>query len=465
MSTKRSLLLPGIKPYAHQKITLRKLRRKKYPRLYDISDAGTGKTLPHSIAWAERRQNGGGALLVLCPKTAMESVWKDQMIQYFGQRFWIRIAAAHNRVAAFVPGADVYITNLDAVKYLASKSESWFKTRGIDTFIIDESEAYKHQSSARSKAARKVCWLSNFKYGTLLTGTPWATSVTEMWHQMMLIDNGKRIGNNFYALREVVQIAHQTGPKPEHRKWEDKEGAQEAIVGNIADVCVRHDFDECTDIPKQAVHKLFFTLGKKHRDAYEKLRESSILTLESGTVTAVHAAALRTKLLQVTSGSVYTQLGTSVVDPARYELIVDLIKQRPWSCIVFYIWRHQRNMLCKLATKEGVSHEYIDGSVADKIRTQIVREFQAGNFKALFLQEETATRALTLTKARTGIWAGPPNLPTTYKQGNRRIRRIGQKEKTEILLIIARHTLEERVYDIFQERKGRLENMLEMLTT
>lgn len=458
-------LTSNVKLFSHQRVTLRKLRSKKCPRLYDISDAGTGKTLPHALAWAERRVKGGGALLVLCPKTAMESVWKDEFNKYFGERFWVRIAAAHNREIAFIPGPDVYVTNLDAIKYLASKPLTWFNHREIDTFIVDESEAYKHRTSTRSKAASKVCWLPCFMHGSLLTGTPWAVSVTEMWHQMMLIDAGKRLGNNFFALRQTIQIARQTGPKPEHLKWEDKPGAEEAVVGTIADVCIRHDFDECTDVPAQSVHKLFFTLGEKHRNAYEQLRESAILELESGTVTAVHAAALRTKLLQLTSGSVYTPSGSEIIDPARYELIVDLIKQRKHPTLVFYTWRHQRDQLRALAKKEGVEHEYIDGSVTDRNRTAVVRDFQGGMYQTLFLQHDAAARALTLTRAKTGIWAGPPGLPTTYKQGNRRIRRIGQRDKTEILLIIARNTLEERVFDVFQERKVRLDNMLEMLTT
>lgn len=141
-----------IKPrWANQNKTLQFSR--KHERVLDTSDPGTGKTRAHLDAFAERRRKKGGCALVLCPATLMETAW-DQDAREFVPDMYTSLAYATNREKAFSIDADIYITNIDAVNWLAKQPPKFFTK--FDTLIIDELTAYKHRTSNRSKAVARI---------------------------------------------------------------------------------------------------------------------------------------------------------------------------------------------------------------------------------------------------------------------------------------------------------------------
>jgi SNF2 family DNA or RNA helicase len=449
-------LIPRKKLWKHQAITKRLL--KKEPRVLDLSDPGTGKTRVHLEAWAERRKKGGGALLIIAPKTLLQSAWGNE-IEEFISNYTYSIARATNRIEAFKEAVDIYITNTDAVKWLANQKSSFF--RPFDTLVIDEITAFKHRTSQRAKAAKSIA--KYFKYRSGLTGTPNPLSITDLWHQAYIIDDGHRLGDNFFKFRNATQSATQVGPHKSMIKWDDKPGAEFAVAGLLQDITVRHKFEECMDIPPNHTQEIQYFLPKKLKEKYDKLERTTILRLKKDKVDAVNAAVLLNKLLQLASGAVYTSEGKyEVIDDARYDLISDLIEARQHS-ICFYNWKHQKEQLLRYANKRGIEHEFIDGTVPDKRRETIVAAYQEGAFQTLYLHPQTGAHGLTLTKGTATIWSSPIYQADFLKQGLHRIFRGGQTQKTETLLIKAVGTVEQSVYDRLNVKTTRMVNLLEML--
>ena len=95
----------------------------------------------------------------------------------------------------------------------------------------------------------------------------------------------------------------------------------------------------------------------------------------------------------------------------------------------------------------------------------IVDRFQNGHFQVLFAHPQSASHGLTLTKGTSAIWSSPTYNAEHFQQFNRRIYRAGQTRKTETILIAARNTWEESVYDKLNGKLGRMENLLNILTT
>ena len=445
--------------WKHQKLTKKLYERTK--SVYDLSDPGTGKTRAHLEAFAERRRQGGGKALVIAPKSLLETAWWADAWE-FTKDMRCSVAYARNRSAAFNVHADIYITNTDAVKWLKAnlKSKHW---DDFDTLIMDEITDFKHHTSQRSKAAK---WLSSFfTYRIGLTGTPNPKSVTEMWHQVLLLDGGQRLGPSFWNFRSSVQSPKQEGPRPEHVKWYDKEGAEEAVFGLIGDIAIRHIFEECMDIPPNVERHVQFSLAPKVQKMYKKLEASTVLQLEQGDVIGLNAAALRTKLLQVASGAVYIDEDTyEVLDDTRYELITQLIKEQKHS-ICFYIWKHQKDQLIRLAEREGISYAHLDSTVTrrkDAVK-QIVADYQAGKYQVLYLHPKTGAHGLTLTRGTRTIWASPVYQPDFIKQGKHRIYRGGQTHKTETIMVEAKQTAERKVFDILNNDGARMLNFLDIV--
>lgn len=442
-------------PWKHQLQTQNLLRREQ--RVLDFSDPGTGKTRSALEVFAERRRQGSKSALVVCPKSLMEPAWGADIRKFTPDMVYI-CAYAENRENAFGLDVDIYITNTDAVKWLAKKPKSFFNR--FDTLIIDELTAYKHRTSARSKALAKI--REHFKFREGMTGTPNPNSVTELWHQAFIIDDGKRLGTSFFHFRAQCCSPEQVGPKAEHIRWVDKPGAEEAVAHLLRDITVRHEFDTVMDIPPNYSRSICFTLPKRLKAQYEELEEHAILELENDSVSAVNAAVLHNKLLQLASGAVYSDTHYQVLDTSRYELLADLIEERKHS-ITFFNWQHQKEQLSKLLNMRGVSHAIIDGTVPVRKREEIVAGYQAGLYQTVLLHPQTGAHGLTLTRGTAVIWASPIYQADFLKQGIHRIVRGGQTQKTETLFIEASGTLEPAVYQKLNDKTQRMASLLEIL--
>ena len=431
------------------------------PRVFDMSDAGTGKTRAWLEVLRHRFKVHGGKALIIAPKTILKSAWVED-IRKFTPELTYSVAYAQNRKKAFEADVQIYITNHDAVKWLQKHRKTAIEGRGFHSIIIDESTAFKHRTSQRSKALAKLVDL--FQFRTNLTGTPNPNGLLDLWHQVFLLDGGTHLGSSFFRYRAVVCTPKQVGPSPNHLQWRDQEGAAEAVADLLEDITVRHRFEDCTDIPENHEYTVDFELNAQHRQAYETLRQHAILELKEGGITAFNAGVLRNKLLQLASGAVYDDEGiVQLYDTDRYELVLELAEQRPQSIVAFN-WRHQRDQLTQLADKRGITHGLIDGTVSAKRRDEIVEQYQAGLLRIIFAHPASAGHGLTLTRGTATIWSSPVYNAEHYVQFNKRIYRIGQRHKTETLIVVAKNTIDVDVAQRLMAKIYKMDDLLEMLT-
>ena len=447
-----------IKPFKHQVVSL--THDKTNELVFDCSDPGTGKTYVRIMGFSARRKLGGGCALVLAPRSLLRSVWAAD-VKKFAPHLTVSVADATNREKAFEAIADIYVTNVDAAVWLGKQKPAFFKR--FTELIVDESEAYKHHTSARSKALAKIS--RHFKKICLMSGTPNSNSITDLWHQVYVMDGGARLGNSFFRFREATCQPTQVGRSAHMVKWADRDGAEEAAFGLLSDIVIRHKFENCTDIPANHRYSLSYDLTKKQLAVYQQLEASQMLLLNSKKITAVSAAAVATKLLQVASGAVYhAESEYEVVDTGRYEMVMDLVQQRKHS-LVFFQWRHQCDMLIEEAEKRGVRFCVFDGRSTDTQRDEMVKGYQAGVFQVMFAHPASAGHGLTLTKGTTTIWASPTYNLSHFVQGSKRIHRIGQTQKTETIVIVAAGTIDEKVYDSMLGKDARMTNLLDLFST
>jgi SNF2 family DNA or RNA helicase len=462
------------KPMAHQAISLK--HDETTDAVFDVSDPGTGKTFVRIFAFAKRRRARGGCALVLAPRSLLKSVWFDDF-KKFAPDMQVSIARADNREKAFAVEADVYVTNIDAAAWLAKQKPAFFAR--FSELIIDESSAYKHHTTQRSRSVAKIA--KHFERRACLTGTPNSNSITDVWHQAFILDAGKRLGPSFYAFRNSVTTPEQVGRSTNAIKWHDKEGAEEAVFSLLDDITIRHKFADCVDIPANHLYTVDYELSDKQARAYEQLEMAQVLWLWGDTpaeratqrltgapprLTAINAAAVTTKLLQVASGAVYDNDGNyHLIDGSRYEMVMDLAEVRKHP-LVFFLWKHQRDYLVNEADKRGMRYCVLDGGTSDKERDLMVAAYQAGRYDVMFAHPRSAAHGLTLTKGKATIWCSPTADLEIFVQGNRRQARIGQTEKTETIVVLAKGTHDERVYhDILMPKDKRMNNLLDLFGT
>ena len=430
-------------------------------RGYIFATGNTGKTIAALIAFAERRRQGGGKAIVYAPKSLLEPAWENDARKAVPD-MRVSVAYAENRLEAFQRDADIYVTNNDAVKWVR-KNPRFLK--GVDTGIIDESSNFKHRDSDRSKAAAWV--FKRFKYRAMLSATPTSKSITEIWHQVKLLDDGQRLGTAFSSFRDAVQIPHMRDPRyPKAVEWRDRPGAESSVSEIIADISIRHKFEDVMpDVPGNRSFYMHYTPSPKLLALYRRMQDQAAAMLNETTdeaVVAANAAVLRGKLLQIASGHVYANGKSYNLDPGRTELIAELIGHRKHS-VTFYSWGHQRLSLIEELDKRGISWAEFHSTTPNKDRMTIMNDYQSGRYQTVLMHPATGAHGLTLTQGDTTIWCSPHDRPDLLYQGKKRVHRGGQIKETFNLMVSARHTIEPGIYQNLHNELDEADQLLKLI--
>lgn len=430
-------------------------------RALDLSDPGTGKTRSALEAFLRRKKAGlSGYMVVLSTLSTMEKAWADDCAR-FTPELSCQVVTASKRAKLLPPAtdADIYVINHDGVKWLEKDGQHLLNNAAA--LVIDEFTQFKHRTSARSKALAKI--RHHFAIRWALSGTPNSNGICDIWHPVLVIDDGVRLGKAFWGFRaQVCTPITKTGvPGGNHVEWVDKEDAELIVADRLHDITVRHKFEDCVDIPPNRVRRLDVPLPTKLMKQYRELQQEAALILESGDViNAVHAGAKVNKLLQLCSGAVYSEDGSYVeLDTSRTKLAMDLAEERDHSVIAF-TWKHQRDRLIAEAERRGMSYGVIDGGTSMDARGRIVDAFQAGELRLILAHPKSAGHGLTLTRGVVTIWPSPTYDAEWFQQFNRRIYRASQTRETETLLIAAAGTREPQVYDKLDGKLDRMDNLL-----
>ena len=334
------------------------------PQCMITSDPGTGKTRAVLDAHAIL----GGKTLVLAPLSILEAAWVEDILKFQPNIKYV-VAYAKNREKIFKQeDLEMVITNFEAVNFLR-KNPQYCKQ--FDTIVIDEFTAFKNREAKRSKNLKKI--ISYFTNRIAMSGTPNSNTILDIWHPTLLIDDGERLGNRFYAFRNQVCTPRFNGFANE---WVDKPGIEETVADRLSDISIRFALADCIDLPDNIVRTVNTNLTPNVQKQYKLLAEESVLYTKQGTINAINAAARVKKLLQLVTGAVYDQEGvTQFVHQERYDIVMALVAQRSCSLVAFN-WRHEREALVELAQKEGFTYEVIDGEVKAHKRKEIVERFR-----------------------------------------------------------------------------------------
>jgi SNF2 family DNA or RNA helicase len=195
-------------------------------------------------------------------------------------------------------------------------------------------------------------------------------------------------------------------------------------------------------------------LTRQQQKYYKELKTRLILQAAGEEVTAPNAAINMSKLLQISSGAVYTDGGESLEFDIkhRYRVLLEVIDESSKKVLVFVPFRHTINILAEKLGADGITAEVIHGDVSAPRRTDIFKTFQtAEDPRVLIIQPQAAAHGVTLTAANTVVWWGPTSSLETYAQANARVHRSGQDHKCTVVQLQG-SPVEKRVYSLLDSR-------------
>lgn len=425
---------PGLrKPFSHQRDTAEFLTLHK--RCYLLNEAGTGKT--SAALWAVDyllTRNAIKRVLIVSPVSIMRSAWVADAFQTIMHR---DIVVAHGsrqqRIDAVDSSAEIVVINYDGVDTIKDHLRGKF-----DLLVLDECTNIKTATTRRWKALNSIATAETWMW--LMTGTPAAQSPLDAFGLAKLC-TPSRVPNYFGAWRDKTMV------KLSMFKWVAAPRATEAVNAALQPA-IRFTKEECLDLPEMLYQTRDVPMSKQQAKYYEMLRKQMTISAAGEQITAVHAAAALNKLLQLSLGVIYSDSGDVVKfdASARLDELLSVVQDSSHKVVVFVPFKHAIRVVKEFLETNGHTTECIFGEVPLGKRTDIFRRFQeTDDPKVLVIQPQSAAHGVTLTAASTIVWFGPTSSVETYLQGNARIHRAGQTNKTLVVRLCG-SPAEKKVY-------------------
>ena len=447
------------KPYVHQLKICSFLTTNK--RALCFADMGTGKSLAvvHCIKYLLSIGEIKRALII-APLSTLTRTWVDE---FFNVDPSITVTKLHGpkakRVELAANGAQVHVINYEGISVIHNE----IKANNYDCVVIDEVTSYSNHESKRWKEAYNL--FKDTKYVWGLTGTPILRGVIAAYGQAALVVPHNVKFRSFWEFRNSVQR------KINDFLWVDRPEAHD-IAFSMLRPAISIKKKDCIDLPSMVHVYREVELDKGQKAFYVKLKEESLVKDELMQVTAVNAAVLAGKLIQVATGCIYDDDGRALEFDVsgRINETIDFIQKArneastadKGKTIVFAPFKHTAALIRKKLSEakivvdgkeRKIKAEIIDGDVSAKRRDDIFGRFKEDNsLDVIVAIPQTMSHGLTLTNASCIVWFGPCTSAETYAQACNRIDRPGQTESMTIVHLYSTPA-EWKLYSNLRENK------------
>ena len=437
-------------PRPYQRYAIRRII--DTPAVALLLDMGMGKTVSTLTAINELMFDRFEVhkVLVIAPLRVALSTWRDECEMWEHTRHLrisIAVGGLRTREEALAEDADIYVVNRDVVKWLVGYYRAKWP---FDMVVVDESSSFKNPASQRFKALRKVRPL--VQRVVLLTGTPAPNGLMDLWSQLYLLDRGERLGRTLTEYRErYFRPGQQSGNIV--YSYDARPGAEQEIFRRIGDICVSMKSEDYLTLPPLIQNVVRVQLPDAAARRYREMERELVLSIGDADITAVSAAALSNKLLQMANGAVYDTEGDVVrIHEAKLDALDEIIScNEGKSVMVIYSYRHDLETLRQRYPKAR------ELKTADDIRA-----WNAGQIPLLLVHPQSAGHGLNLQHGgHIVVWYGLTWSLEAYQQTNKRLHRPGQTEPVVLHRLVARDTVDEDVMRALEGKAAGQESMLE----
>lgn len=402
--------------------------------------------------------------LIIAPDKVANGSWPDEIDKYAhleGMKYCVLEGTVKQRLKLLQSDADVFLItegnvgwlmDLYIVKRVSKQGNEygeWLGCLPFDCVVIDELSKWKNQGGVKYQKLRRALRLSNVPYRIGLTGTPAPNGYQDLWGQLLLIDDGARLGDveekfvhYYFSTRGNGMIIYQYTPRP---------GAVETITRLLSDICDTRKTRAHVPLPPMHIVDYELDLPPFEREMYEALEEEYVLEFaqyeawngegEPPIVTVKTAADLSNKLLQVSSGAIYEdrvsvkdahiwhELHTIKIDAVR-----DILNHNDENVLLIYQFAHEKERILKAFPWARVLRN-------GKKSREDVREWNEGKIKLLIGHPASMGHGLNMQfGGRIQIWWGPTwNLEHWLQTVARSVRR-GALMDIYIFRLIMKHT-------------------------
>jgi len=272
----------------------------------------------------------------------------------------------------------------------------------------------------------------------------------DLWSQMFFLDDGQALGNSF----EEFQKTFRAGRSGYQR--------MEELRDRIAAQTLRRTKKTSLRLPRKTYTRVSVALAPRQGEMYEEMREDLELWVRkmSGAEVLEHADAILSRMVrlaQLASNPALLDADYGEVPAKVAELDRLLSKHFAVAGRKAIVWTSFVENVRGLATRfKKYKPVVIYGELDNVARDKSISAFKKNPEVRLLIANPAAAReGLTLTEANVAIYLDRTFNLVDYLQSQDRIHRISQTKSCEIIILIAKGTVDEFI-DFSLEQKHRL---------
>jgi SNF2 family DNA or RNA helicase len=350
-------------------------------------------------------------------------------------------------------------------------------------WINDESHRYK---GVKAKVTQFI--LENrhrAAYRRNLTGTPSTESPMDLWPQMQFLDPHILGFSSITSYRaHFAHLEPETSPLIAHikRKLVAKYGRERAA--RMAPQLIARDGDgrpryrnldqlsrliqpysyrcllkECADLPSVSYEKLYVTLNPVQRRTYDALRDSLMIEIDSGMVSAALAITRMMRLQQVTGGFVTDNEGNELVlgeNNPKLDAIDGILEDYPGKIVIWARFIKELRLISEHLEEMGIGVARYWGEVSnDQRRENKIRFIEDPNCRVFVGQVRAGGTGVDGLQevSNTMVYFSNEFGLTSRLQSESRTNRIGQTLPGVVIDIEAEDTLDRKIIQMLRAKK------------
>lgn len=411
-------------------------------------DMGLGKTLQVLTFLAAEPQ---AKALVVCPASLIYN-WEEECRRFYPAADLSVVAGAvHVRQEQIEQCAEcqILITSYDLLK----RDIDYYEGRHFDYMIIDEAQYIKNATTQAAKAVKAISCTCRFA----LTGTPIENRLSELWSIFEFLMPGYLF--SYKQFKEELEA-----PIAENRD----EAARIRLSRFVRPFILRRlKKDVLKELPDKVEEVVYARMEGEQNSLYLAREKQLLMTLSEQTEEEFKTQKLwilaeLTALRQICCDPllVYENYeGESAKTKTCMEVVENAVSGGHKVLLFSQFSSMLEHLFVKLS-EQGLRAFLLTGKTSKEERRRLVAEFQAGNADVFLISLKAGGTGLNLTAADMVIHYDPWWNLAAQNQATDRAYRIGQDNKVTVLRLIMKHTIEERILKMQEDKQNLADSII-----
>ncbi|XZM23270.1 DEAD/DEAH box helicase [Clostridium perfringens] len=370
---------------------------------------------------------------------------RDKVLRDFKRGLGIKIEEENLKEKSYEK-YDVLLTTYGTLK----NDEKAYENLSFDYCIIDEAQNIKNPAAQATLSVKNIKSRCNIA----LTGTPIENNLMELWSIFDFVMPGYLFTKDRFRERFILD---------ESNLSELKSLITPFILRRLKE-------DVLSELPEKLEKKYLVEMKGKQKQLYSfyvkaiknQLNENK--SSEKSGRDKINLFSYLTKLREIC-------LDPSLVVPdytggsSKLTVVKEIVKDASESGKKILLFSQFTSVLKKIEEdfkKEDISYLYLDGGTSAKDRVERVKKFnEDSNIKVFLISLKAGGVGLNLTSASVVIHFDPWWNPAVEDQATDRAHRFGQENKVEVIKLVAKDTIEEKIVLMQEDKRELIQSLMD----